>query len=162
MASRTWFGTLTLRPEEQYRMQMIATARTTSRRCEAFERLPPAKQFAAVHREIGAEITRYFKRVRQTSGAPLRYLLVAEAHKTGLPHYHMLVHERCMDSPVRKRTLQECWDLGFTNFKLAEKEHAFYVCKYLAKQSLARVRASLRYGQSLPVTTPLGIAQGGA
>lgn len=93
------------------------------------------------------EITKYLKRVRKKSGAPLRYILVAEAHKSGLPHYHMLIHECDPSRQVRHKDLTAAWSWGFTRFKLVETSNtAWYVCKYLSKAQLARVRASVRYG----------------
>lgn len=138
-AARTWFGTFTLSAENHYMML-----------CRA--RLPDGSAsgdvFKARHAEISKEITKYFKRVRKESGAPLKYLLVAEKHKSGLPHYHALIHEVIQDLPVRHATLSSQWRLGFTNFKLVETaQHAAYVTKYLSKDAVARVRASRLYGK---------------
>lgn len=150
-ATRTWFGTLTLRPEEHYRCVLLAD-RVLRRGGERFEDLSADDQFRRRHEVVSAEITKWLKRVRKESGAPLRYCLVAEAHKNGLPHYHLLVHESAMDRPVTVRCLQNQWKLGFSAFKLADKQAAFYVTKYLMKAAMNRVRASTRYGMP-----PLGI-----
>ena len=97
--------------------------------------------------EVGREVTRYLKRVRKESGARVRYLLVAERHKSGQPHLHIMVHEADQERPVRYATLANQWKLGFVHFKLAQDtKTAAYVCKYISKALLARVRASLRYG----------------
>lgn len=146
---RTWFVTLTLRPEEQYRF--LAQARLSAKAAsEDFDALPYWRQFDLRHRAICPEITKYLKRVRTESGAPLRYLLVAEAHKSGAPHYHMLVHETDVSSPVRHACLSSQWKLGFSNIKLcSDLRMATYLCKYLSKSNAARVRASLRYGQTI-------------
>ena len=81
-AARTWFGTMTLTPEQHW----LATARweraKAGRKCAV---LSPEEQFKARHEVIAVEITRWLKRVRKESGARLRYVLVAEAHKSGLP-----------------------------------------------------------------------------
>lgn len=147
-AYRTWFGTITLRPEEQYRFLTVARSRA-DRRTENFDGLPYWQQFTLRHQAICPELTKYLKRIREESGAPLRYLLVAEAHKSGAPHYHMLVHETDPDKQVRHRTLSEQWGLGFTQWKLiTEPRQAVYLCKYLSKSNAARVRASLRYGSN--------------
>jgi len=46
------------------------------------------------------------------------------------------------DAFIRKN-----WQLGFTKFQLASTEHSvFYLCKYLSKAMMARVRASIDYG----------------
>jgi hypothetical protein len=88
-AERTWFGTLTLAPEEHYRAALLGGGFT----------------FLERHREISGWLTRYLKRVRKEAGCSFRYCLVAESHKSGLPHYHMLLHERDLQSAVRHRTL---------------------------------------------------------
>jgi hypothetical protein len=151
-ASRTWFGTITLRAEEQFRMELLAWKRLAEGGTN-YDRLPPSEQFVERHREIGAELTKWLKRIRKESGAPLRYILVAEAHKSGLPHYHVLVHECDPMVFVGERTLRKQWKLGFSKFNLvnADEPAAYYVCKYLSKAALARVRASQGYGKTLSV-----------
>ena len=147
-APRTWFGTLTLRPEEQFKAKCRAEQRL-SEGGTVFTRLSPSEQFREIHREIGRDLTLWLKRVRKESGAKLRYCLVAEAHKSGLPHYHCLVHEVHNSVSVKERTLRLQWNAGFSKFNLVrDKVAARYVCKYLSKSSLARVRASLDYGNT--------------
>lgn len=144
-ASRTWFGTMTLRPEEHYLASLRWEKAKAGRR---FNELSATEQFQAEQEEIAKEITRWLKRVRKESGAPLRYLLVAEAHKSGLPHYHVLVHETSPSKTVGERTLRHQWKLGFSKFKLVEGPAvAGYVAKYLTKEASARVRASVLYGK---------------
>jgi hypothetical protein len=152
-----------------------------SRNGEDFEALPANQQFQERHRECSAELTLWLKRVRQVAAidhrqsqrlaegcestrgtdcrchplsdynVPLTYLLVAEAHKSGLPHYHLLISEHRESRPVRARHLKSQWRLGFSDVKLVAqdegKRHAAYCAKYLAKAALARVRASQGYGQ---------------
>ena len=49
------------------------------------------------------------------------------------------------DAFIRKN-----WQLGFTKFQLATSEQSiFYLCKYLSKSMLARVRASIEYGSGV-------------
>lgn len=167
---RTWFGTLTLSPDNQvkalYRAQLKARRGGTSwQTCVgrrpgedalAYAGRVSEAQFKLLHAAISPELTRWLKRVRKESGAKLRYLLVAEAHKSGLPHYHILISESSETGTVRKRTLQSQWKLGFSQFKLVGETDgaARYVCKYLAKAAEARVRASLRYGRSLREQNP--------
>ncbi len=156
-SARTWFGTLTLTPDWQYRMLCQAIADRRARAVE-FETLSPEQQFIARHETIAREITKYLKRVRQQSEAPLRFLLVAEKHKSGLPHYHILVHERDHMKPVRKAELTRQWTFGFTNWKLVDDaSRAQYLCKYLGKDSSTRVRSSLRYGQADPVAALIAL-----
>lgn len=144
-ASRTWFVTLTLSPENHARVAM-AIDRHLLAGGELLTNLHEDEQFSRRCAVIGPHITRYLKRIRKKSGAPLRFCLVAERHKTGLPHYHMLLHETSFDFPVRHRMIVDEWQLGFSNAKLADRGSGGYVAKYLAKASIARVRASRRYG----------------
>lgn len=99
------------------------------------------------HGIVSKELTKYFKRLRK-KGAEFRFVLVAEAHKDGYPHFHALLHER--DAVITKSTLQGEWPYGFTTCKLVKDERAaHYVAKYLAKDARTRIRASLHYGQSV-------------
>lgn len=152
-SSRSWFGTLTLSPQAQYEALTRARARARAKGVE-FETLHPDEQFRMRHNAITPEITKYLKRVRAQSGAPLRFMIVTESHRSGLPHYHGVIHELLTQWPVRHRVLDNQWQLGFTKWKLADKDVSYYVAKYLAKSNLARVRASLDYGNPpLVVTT---------
>lgn len=57
------------------------------------------------------------------------------------------------DAFIRKN-----WQLGFTKFQLATSEQSiFYLCKYLSKSMLARVRASIEYGSGV---SPLPVHEG--
>jgi hypothetical protein len=145
---RTWFGTLTLSAQAQFQMMLQAGARTR-RRGSDFQLLTPAAQFTARHQQINRELTLWLKRIRKESGSKFRYILVAEAHKSGLPHYHTLIHE-CEGKPIRHSMLKKQWKLGFSDFKLVAQDGdtraAYYVAKYLAKSATARVRASQAYG----------------
>lgn len=160
---RSWFGTLTLSPDQQFRFALEARRRSRARASVDFEALTPDEKFKELVQAISPEITKFLKRVRAQSGARLRYLLVSEAHKSGLPHFHLLVHETC--APVRKRLLQGQWTLGFSHWRLVDlaegKQAGFYVTKYLAKSVLTRVRASVKYGEppNHPVSM-LGALQG--
>lgn len=161
LASRTWFGTLTLSPDNHFMVLARVRARLEASGTR-FEELAPDEQTAM--RIVGAatEVTKYLKRVRKNSGERFRYLLVAEAHKSGLPHFHLLLHEQ--GGFVRHKTLTEGWKLGFSQWKLAtDADNVSYLCKYLAKTNLARVRASLSYGDGNPqgVANPGGLAWGG-
>lgn len=145
-SSRTWFGTLTLRPDEHYRVLAEAVKLSKMSQTE-FASLSTDQQFSHRCSVIYAEVQRWLKRVRKVSGVPLRYLCVAEAHKSGLPHMHILIHETGAGLTVRKKVLQAQWLLGFSAMKLAEPEAASYLCKYLSKSFAARVRASIAYGR---------------
>lgn len=158
-ARRTWFGTITLSPEQHFRMKCQAIRALGP--SVVFEQMSEAEQFAARHRQINIELTKYFKRLRKDRPEGLRFLLVAEAHKSGLPHYHCLIHEnRESDATVGRRDLEAQWTLGFTKWRLVKDgAAAFYVCKYLAKSSQARVRASIRYGECDAYFAELNAAQ---
>lgn len=145
VATRTWFGTLTLRPDEHYRALLRALKRANERQSD-FELRSEAEKFAMRVSASSPDIRDFMKRVRFESGARLRFILVAEAHKSGLPHFHMLLHE--WGKPVPKSLLERQWRLGFSSWRLVDNSPraAGYVTKYLSKDVLARVRASLRYG----------------
>lgn len=147
-ANRSWFGTLTLRPDAHDYFRRVAQ-RDGDVRQHAWEELSDDEKFLARHRAIGGELTRWLKRVRKNSGAVFRYLLVAEAHVSGLPHYHFLLHE-VSDKSVKYDVMKSAWRAGFVKINLiSDKRSASYVCKYLGKSLLARVRASQAYGASL-------------
>lgn len=130
-AARTWFGTLTFKPSEQ--VKILAKARLS---VSSFETLSSLEQFRCMAKASGASLTRYLKRLRKVSRAPLRYLAVAERHKSGNVHWHLLVHETDAALPVRNAQLQGQWSYhGFSRWKLvddASDRAALYVCKYLA------------------------------
>jgi len=108
--------------------------------------------FKARADELGKEVTKWLKRVRST-GARFTYLMVVEAHKSGLPHVHLLIHDQ---AATTYRALTAAWRLGFAHAKLVEGVSGpRYVTKYLVKSMMARVRSSLNYGRSNP---PCGVA----
>ena len=155
-APRTWFGTLTFAPDRVYRARCAAEVLAV-KRGHKWEELSADAQFRYLADELGKECTKYWKRLRK-AGAQFRYCLVAEAHKSGVPHYHALVHELSDDAPVRHKMLADKWDAGFSKWKLAEGPRvAHYVTKYLTKSMRARIRASRDYGVE---DTALAIAEG--
>lgn len=141
-SKRTWFCTLTVRPEDRFRMDLIAERYAMIRRL-ADE--PPEEVFRLRAKIVGQEVTRWLKRVRKNSGAKLRVLLVTESHKDGYPHFHALIHET--SGTVTKRVLEAGWRVGFSQFRLCDPGASGYVAKYLSKVALTRVRASRHYGQ---------------
>lgn len=146
-AARTWFCTLTFRPEVQHLILSEARQAEAEQGID-FETLTERDQFTALAKQAGKRLTLFLKRVRKSTGAPIRYIAVAENHKSGLPHLHMLVHERSEDAPVLHKDLTKHWTWGFSKFKLMQDtKSCSYVTKYLNKSKLARVRASLRYGK---------------
>ena len=146
VAVRTWFGTLTVRPEDRFRLRMRAELLAKKRGWEPLAEMDPATAFKKIVDEHNREITLFLKRVRKESASRFRYLLVTEKHKTGDPHFHILLHEHSV--PVRKELLERQWTLGFSSWRLVhDVKSAYYVCKYLSKDAQTRVRASVRYGQ---------------
>lgn len=138
--------TLTLRPDEQYRLEALAMTRALKRGWN-WNELSDERKFHHVAVSGFREVQLMLKRIRKNTGAPIRHLTVAEQHKSGLPHWHMLIHECGM--PVGKRDIQAQWHLGFSVCKLVSEldaKAAYYVAKYLAKAG-SRVRSSLHYGQ---------------
>lgn len=147
MHPRTWMVTLTCSADMHFRLLCQARLAAT-RRGFTPDLWSPNEEFAQRWSQLGTEVTKWLKRLR-SSGAKFNYLLVVEAHKSGLPHVHLLIHEI---SGCTYRTLTETWRLGFSHAKLVEGTAAArYVTKYLVKSALARVRASQRYGSSTPV-----------
>ena len=150
LAPRTWFGTLTYAPSRRLVRMYKADKETALRRAERLSSLSTSEQFGAIERQCYPDVQRWLKRVRKETGARFRYLVIAEAHKDGFPHYHILLHELTA-STVTKRNLQEQWgSIGFSNMRLVDPDgmagSAGYVCKYLVKEVAARPRASQRYG----------------
>lgn len=130
-ASRTWMCTYTISPEWRFRFSLASGS----------------MDYHASYRIISREMSNYFKRLRK-AGYKFRYILVAESHKDGYPHLHMLLHE--VSAPIPKRVLQAHWRFGFSHIKLIDRDDpkaAYYVTKYLAKDMRARVRASQKYGE---------------
>jgi hypothetical protein len=144
VSHRTWFSTLTLAPDHALRIRYAALKAISAPNDRNSNE---AELFKAMADQVSDDLTKWLKRVRKNSGARLRYLLVCESHKSGVPHWHALIHE-CSEVPVTKRQLDEAWRLGFAKFKLVDGDAlpARYVCKYLAKSALTRVRASQKYG----------------
>lgn len=160
VAQRSWFGTLTLRPNAQAAAKAKAIRRAMQNGVN-WNELTPGDAFARIHKEVVHSLQLWMKRVRKLSGARLRYLMVVEAHESGDPHYHCLVHEVPGSAPVTERELRLAWTQhggGHTSFVLVRDDDpraAFYVCKYLSKSALCRVQASNRYGSWGPgVETP--------
>jgi hypothetical protein len=90
---------------------------------------------------------------RSIPGAAFRFLCVAEAHQSGEPHYHLLIHEMYQSRPIRQRDIEDSmWPGGFVYTKLLQfetrshRQAAWYICKYISKSG-GRVRASKMYGE---------------
>ena len=153
MSLRTWFATLTLNPESVITLLSRARVRLRKQGID-YDGLPGEEQFLLLEREGFAELQKWMKRVRKSSSSPIRYLAITEAHKSGVPHWHVLIHET--GKPLSyDRCLKGSWHLGFDSYKLVRNTKAAgYVCKYLSKAVAARVRASSRYGGTVVPTLP--------
>lgn len=149
IATRTWFGTLTLAPARRVVYLYKAHLEASRRRAEPWHKLSEAEQFGYIVKAIRPELQMFLKRIRKNSGASLRYLLVSEAHADGFPHFHILVHER--EGAVTKRQLDAGWRDGFSQFRLlpvgAHQKAARYICKYLTKSALTKIIGSHKYGR---------------
>lgn len=149
-ANRTWFGTLTLSPESYVELVNRARKRAIDRSVGDLDALDLGEQFRRIAGELQRETTLYLKRLRKQAAVPLRYCIVVEQHKSGVPHLHALIHEP--DEPILHKVLSGQWKLGFTKWKLVENpKAASYVAKYISKTAVARVRASVRYGTVSPL-----------
>lgn len=153
-ATRTWFGTFTWDPHYRATAEMITRQRLAKSGVD-WKTLSPSEQFVESCIELGEDITLWLKRLREASRAPFRYLLVWEAHKSGLPHAHILVHEQDAAKTISKRKLQGQWRLGHSAFRLVKDyDGVGYACKYVSKSLLgSRVRASQHYGEYLEPAT---------
>lgn len=149
MSQRTWFGTLTLNPDNHVRMEWLAASKIGN-----FAQASSRKKFELTSLQIGREVTLFFKRLRKNNpGSKIRYLCVTEIHDSektspemrGRPHVHLLMHEY-PGLPITKRALEQEWTLGFQKWKLCDKGAGWYLAKYVSKASEVRVRASLGYG----------------
>ncbi len=148
VATRTWFGTMTVAPVHRFRFKAMAERTVQRSRNERFSSLTPSERTKAIASELLPEVTKWLKRVRKQSAARFRYLLVVEAHADGFPHLHLLLHEQ--GQPVTKACLDGQWKLGFTQFRLIDQgdvRAVGYVCKYLSKSPQTRIRASRAYGK---------------
>jgi len=149
MSTRTWFVTLTYNPDSRFVAKAKAESLVVRTRREQWGMLTPDERFRYLARATGEDVTNYLKRVRKNSGARLRFILVCEAHADGFPHYHLLIHEG-ENGSLSKRTATLAWNRGHSHMRLVDTSDAKatgYVCKYLSKSAITRVRASQRYGR---------------
>lgn len=191
-SARTWLGTITLSGFQHARLDAAVAAK--AQESGAFWQTEwSAKDYFRERCEVfGRWLSLWLKRVRVNearrrrgdgdtfayseawihSAPQFSYLLVAEMHKSGRPHWHILIHEDRPYELVReheyyvtqkgvtrvdeKALLRQSWKLGFTHFELCTDSRSVgYLCKYLAKDMLWRVRASRDYG-SEEISNPGG------
>ena len=158
-AQRTWFVTLTWRPEDRLR---AIYAGDRALQAAGVREPSPQDLFRARLKVLGPEVTRWLQRIRKGKRqegwppAAFRYLLVWEEHADGFPHAHLLIHEQQGQTLLKRRIASE-WRAGFEKVRLVEQvspeaihRDAAYVCKYISKSMLSRVRSSLHYGRKRP------------
>lgn len=151
---RTWFVSLTMRPEEHFKLRLeVDRELELSGRC--FDALPEREALAELLKVYGHRMDKFLMRVRKglrTRGwrsSKVRYLWVPEPHKSGAIHFHMLLHEVAECAPIVKERIETAWGHGFAHARLVKSEEAArYVTKYLGKHHFeGRIRASKKYGQ---------------
>jgi len=180
-AAVTWMGTFTMSPEQHSLLDLRIAERTGNRSLTQVELL--RERTSLFGQEVTAWLKRIrsgaFERTGRTGS--MRYLLVAEVHDSektnewmrGRPHFHMLLHEAfagALVSPeeirdvskdgIRRITvaddamIRKAWTFGYTKFeRCIDSRSAYYLCKYLSKAMMWRVRPSLHYGRET-VSTP--------
>lgn len=153
-STRTWFVTLTMRPEEHYKLQCRVAARVAEAGGD-LNALPAKERFKEVLKDYKDVMRLYVNRLRKGVRAmgwdtlSFRYLWVPEPHKSGAIHFHMLLHEVSLDQPITKARIEGLWRHGFTSAKLVKSaDAARYVTKYLGKNHLdGRLNVSTGYGE---------------
>lgn len=147
LSARTWLATMTLRPEAYVQCLSLARRRL-DRGGTDWDGLPAHEQFCEFEAEGYSNVQLWLKRLRKNTQSPIRYLCITEAHKSGVPHWHLLIHEQSTEAPIRHKTLSGSWHLGFDDYRLIhDVKAASYASKYLGKSVTARVRASSAYGR---------------
>lgn len=156
-SNRTWFLTLTARKEMQDYWLVQAKGYASSKG-EAWATLTEKQRGRYLARQGWLDVQKYIKRLRKAAGpfCKIRHICVVEFHKSGKPHFHLLIHEVGYE-PLRKRLIEACWrlsgrDRGFTNCKLVRNpvDAVEYIAKYIAKDGMsngARIPCSLGYGK---------------
>lgn len=166
---RVWWCTFTLKPEFAYHAELQAIAQA-KREKQDFWKLDARKQFALRTKYCRTHLTKVFMRMRkglksgyfnsnildlETGKAqaevipPLKFrtLVVAEPHKTGIPHFHALIFEG-------QQEIKALWmrhyaqDMGRNSFELCKSpiKASRYVTGYLSKSPISIISASLGFG----------------
>lgn len=153
LGCRAWLGTFTFAPEKHY--QAACAARyECSRQSVDFDALSDSEKLDKLLKHYyGPHLTRFLARVRKQ--VRIRYLLVCELHQSGLAHFHAVIFETDAGAPLSERMLRGAWrqaHLGFCRFNLCRTSAgAAYVCKYISKSAVARIRASGDFGNPLRI-----------
>lgn len=186
LSPRTWFITLTMRPDAHTRYRAAARAYYAKQAAiiSPSAVLMHEQKLVMAHQvrlEL-AEVVKYLKRVRKgglyrherpvavvedgktvlkenilrQESTRIRYCVVVEHHKSGEPHYHLLLHEQSGFASLSRRWLAHQWPHGYGVWKIANLRNAGYIAKYVAKESSSRIRASRLYGQNALTAEHLG------
>lgn len=132
-AKATWFVTLTFGPERRARIFRLASEMENS-----------LSQQDRLVRASGWYVTKFIKRLRK-AGFEFSYMMVAEPHRDGFPHYHGIIHDQ--RGTLRWAALDAKWSAGYSVIKLVRDIGAIrYVTKYIAKGRFGRIRCSQKYG----------------
>ncbi len=153
-ATRTWLCTFTLRPSEHYKLG-VQTRQRLEAQGEDIDKMDARRRLEEMMVEYRDVMRRYVNRLRKglvQRGWPqvqFRYLWVPEPHKSGLIHFHMLLHEVADDMRIPKRRIEDMWGLGHAGAKEVHSEaEAKYACKYLGKHHFeGRLAVSKHYGE---------------
>jgi len=180
-SNRTWFGTFTFTPLQHSIMELDIRKRYALRghsapwgHCLYKERVKLA----------GDLMTMFIKRLRFDLGdVKFRYVMVAEPHKNGTPHFHVMFHET--GARIGLREIMKSWyqveipeDLprnwrpnsqaGWMKAKLVAQDSetsiqrsSWYLCKYITKTAGTRMRVSFRYGKTVDDHSQQLINKGG-
>lgn len=167
-ATRTWMLTLTLSPHSRFSLDSAAR-KLAADNGDDLEYLERARHSGMSNKELrevrkdnkeahrlrwlvlSRELQLYVKRVRKHVSGRLRFMMVVERHQDGTPHMHALFHEQVL-ATLTKRKMTENWHLGFSMAKLVtDKGGINYVAKYLAKDAVYPIRASVRYGSFIEI-----------
>lgn len=153
---RTWMVTFTCSPDYLYKV-VCECDRMQGLKGSNFAALTADQQFRLKDRVIYRDVQKFFKRLRRGRGkvgtkdsappAHFVHCIVTEAHQSGEPHYHCLIHEVYAYLPVLWRHMEgAAWIGGFYKINLV-RDNPAYAVKYLTKEGgHSRVRASKGYG----------------
>lgn len=158
-AMRTWFCTLTFKPEVVLKSKYAAIL-SCSRRAVDYDSLNTLEQFAEDVKIHNEHLTLFLKRLRKRiadrekqRGHPvpknfLRYVACAEAHKSGVVHFHINIYECHLTAQVKWKDIAKAWmQYGHMKANLVTSlSRACYASKYVSKNLEVRVRASQGFG----------------
>jgi len=151
-SQRSWLVTLTFGPKSRSEILAAASGMAESK-----------NQQARLVEAAGWYVTTYLKRLR-ADGFRFRYVMIAEPHRDGFPHFHGIIHDQLGNTSMlrilkkdkrtgERRPCVVCPDLekqfsnGFVDTELVRDLGAIrYVTKYIAKGRFGRIRASASYG----------------